>query len=107
MNDWRMQLASDSELSSLFAQFAAGELLESELDLTERQKFVLVYGSLWSIYESAYFARNYGTLGESEWTRFELMMCHQYGLSTKQGMWSGMDRILSPEFRDFAAEECI
>ena len=106
MNDWRMQLASDPELSRMFARFNEGELSGSELDLTERQQFVLFYSSLWSIYESAYFARNYGTLGESEWSRFELMMCQQFGLSTAQGMWPMMDRILSPEFRTYTEENC-
>ncbi|MDA1370815.1 MAG: hypothetical protein O2971_08665 [Proteobacteria bacterium] len=104
LNDWRLQLASDKELTRMFAQFNSGNL--TNLDGTESQQFSFVYGSLWSIYESAYFARSYGTLGESEWIRFEQMMCRQFELVTEQDYWSSMDLLLSPEFKSYAQAQC-
>lgn len=104
LNDWRLQIASDEKLVKMFAEFNAGIL--PDLNLTERQQLIFVIGSLWSIYESSYFARSYGTLGESEWIRFEQMMCIQFERLTEQNSWSSLDRILSPEFRSYTEDQC-
>ena len=40
MNDWRMQLADNPDLSKMFALFNEGQLPGAELDLTQRQQFV-------------------------------------------------------------------
>jgi hypothetical protein len=106
LNEWRLSLASDKELIKMFADFNSGETLE--LDRTEGQQLSFVLGSLWSIYESAYFAQSYGTLGESEWSRFEQMMCGQYEYALAQeGAWeTELRNLLSAEFGDFVEERC-
>jgi hypothetical protein len=78
----------------------------ADLEQTERQQFSLIYDSLWSIYESAYFARGYGTLGESEWTRFRTMMCRQYEDSRAQNYWRNLDMLLSEEFKAYVVSNC-
>jgi hypothetical protein len=107
LNEWRLNLAVNKELAQMFADFNDGAVME--LDRAERQQFGMVMTSLWSVYESAYFAQSYGTLGESEWSRFEQVMCSQYerAVAHKDGLWDReVQRILSPEFRYFVEEQC-
>lgn len=106
LNDWRLELAADSNLTRLFVEFNSGE--EINPDAIERQQIAFIIGALWSIYESAFYARDYGTLGESEWTRMEQMMCRQFdNLPARQGFWDGMlQNQLSTEFRIFVEETC-
>ena len=106
LNDWRLELAADSNLTRLFVEFNSGE--EISWDVNERQQIAFIISSLWSIYESAYFANEYGTLGESEWARMKQMMCRQFDiLLARPGFW---DRVLvsqlSPEFRSFVETTC-
>ena len=107
LNEWRLNLAGNRELAQMFADFNDGAVME--LDRAERQQFGLVMTSLWSIYETAYFAQSYGTLGESEWSRFERVLCSQYesAFAFKKGLWdTEVQMILSPEFRLFVEEQC-
>jgi hypothetical protein len=107
LNEWRLNLAGNRELAQMFADFNDGAVME--LDRAERQQFGLVMTSLWSIYETAYFAQSYGTLGESEWSRFERVLCSQYesAVAFKKGLWdTEVQMILSPEFRLFVEEQC-
>jgi len=106
LNEWRLELASNSELTRMFAAFNDGE--EFDLDRTQNQQLNFVLGSLWSIYESAYFAYSYGTLGESEWSRFEPMMCGQYSVAVARGnFWGiGLTELISAEFKVFVQEQC-
>jgi hypothetical protein len=104
LNDWRLQLASEKELTAMIAEFNAGEL--RDLDQTERQQFSFIIGSLWSIYETAYFANGYGTLGDSEWSRFEQIMCRQYTLAVSQAGWDMLGILLSPEFVQYTEVQC-
>ena len=106
LNDWRLELAADSNLTKLFVEFNSGEDINP--DAIERQQIAFIIGSLWSIYESAFYARDYGTLGESEWSRMEQMMCRQFdNLPARPGFWDGMlQNQLSPEFRIFVEETC-
>ena len=80
-----------------------------ELDQTEKQQVNFIVGSLWSIYASAYFARGYDTLGESEWVRFEQMMCRQFtSAAAHEGFWCGvLLNQLSPEFRTLVEQTCV
>ena len=106
LNEWRLDLASNRELSQMFADFNDREVMD--LDRAERQQLSFIMGSLWSIYETAYFARSYGTLGESEWLRFEGMMCRQYEIAVAQEQfWDrGLQILLSPDFKLFVEEQC-
>lgn len=104
LNTWRLELASNNELISMFDDFIEG--LEMDLSPADDQKLQFVIGSLWSIYESAFFARNYGTMGESEWIRFERMMCQQYISVLDQNYWPRLDLILSLDFREYVEQQC-
>ena len=106
LNDWRLELAADRNLSRLFVEFNSGE--EINPDAIERQQIVFIISSLWNIYESAYFANDYGTLGESEWVRMEQMMCRQFNyLPARPGFWEEvLLNQLSPEFRSFVEATC-
>jgi len=104
LNEWRLQLAADEDLSRLFVEFRKSGV--QGMDEVEVQRFDFLFGSLWSIYESAYFAREYETLGQNEWERHRGVMCRMYDLSVHHEFWSIMQAKLSPIFAEQVAIEC-
>ena len=73
LNEWRMTISESEELSRLYQLF----VFRQTEDLTENEEFRLyiALNHLWGVYEKAYFANEYGTLGPSEWSRFERQTC--------------------------------
>ena len=66
--------------------------------------------SIWSIYESAYFAEFRGVLGAEEWTRFEIAICRRYKTSRTPFDPSGpqsMAGVLTPKFYEYVLSACI
>ena len=105
LNEWRLTLASDPELTRLFTEFYAGGI--DDFDPIERQQFTFIYGALWSIYETAYYARSYETMGTQEWNRYHNMLCQQLTLSVSSGFWTEKTkRQFTPEFLSAISESC-
>lgn len=59
-------------------------------------------------YQSAFYARENGALGESEWKRFEYQMCRQYGRVTASEELARTlkNAVLTDEFWDFITTTC-
>ena len=71
--------------------------------------------TVWGVYESAFYARDRGVLGEEEWMRFSSAICRQYGLNNN--LWSPASGVteatgsslatnVTPLFRDFVESSC-
>ena len=73
LNAWRMHLSSSAELTRLYQALLFDEA--EDLSLDEQYRLLLVVNQLWGIYEKSYYANQYGTLGDSEWTRFNRQTC--------------------------------
>jgi len=104
LNDWRMQQALSPELSLLYANYLSGMPLA--LDQAERQQLLFVLATQWTIYDTAYFAQEYGTLGQAEWARFQNLTCPQYALMNNQQLWEAIGNLISPEFKSFVESQC-
>ena len=76
LNDWRFAGAGDPELAELWVEY--NERGTAGIDDIRRQRLQFYLTSLWSIYEQAYFSRNYGTLGLQESRRFLKVACEIY-----------------------------
>ena len=104
INEWRYQGANSPELTRLFRVFANGEA--NTFTEIERQQFSFYNGGLWGVYESSYYARVYGILGEQEWGRFQGQACTQYQIALPQGLWPSMKNLMSEDFSTHIENEC-
>ena len=102
----------DPEVASLLSEiFQNRAAPESPRDaLIYRQLFEAAF----SIYESAYYAKQKGVLDESEWTRFDLAVCRN--MSNAAPIWERNDSIaflgegirstLTESFVEYAEDHC-
>ena len=65
--EWRMTVASSPELLAAMVKDFNSDTNVSD---SERQGQQFALQAVWQIFERAYFARKYETLGDSEWERY-------------------------------------
>ena len=71
VDEWRATLTLNPEVRATLASLDNGEVLTPD-----QESIRLGRGrTLYSIYERAFWANEYGHVGESEWARFERMIC--------------------------------
>ena len=103
--EFRTLIISDSEVAGLWDAFRRGEADRlSGPDVTRiRQLLILTYEAQ----QRAYYARKYGVLGESEWSRFENQICAQYPrVRTSENITGGLEAVLTPEFWEYVQTTC-
>jgi hypothetical protein len=105
INEWRYQGANNPELTRLFRAFMNGET--NTFNEIEAQQFSFFIGALWGVYESSYYSKGYGILGEQEWRRFETQACLQYQKGLPQGFWPHMRSLVSEEFYTYVETHCV
>lgn len=103
LNDWRANVIRDPEISRLYLTYS--EATTDELSPEDRFRLQVLLTSLWGVYETAFYSRDYGVLGPSEWSRFEVQICGHRGLNLAE--WN---RIVAPrisrQFRTFIEDSC-
>ena len=80
------------------------------LDEAELHQYMTRRISLWSDFENAYFERQRGVLGDTDWSRFYVQICKHYllefevweGITYREGVSSS----LTPEFRLYTENSC-
>jgi hypothetical protein len=92
--DWRMTVATSPELTEAMLKFDDSDITDAERKSVER-----AYQALWQIYERAFFARKYETLGDSEWARYESAICRS---AVSFDVEAALGRYLTTDFVDFA-----
>jgi hypothetical protein len=104
----RDQRASD--MPEIFEKFRVDGL--ESLSAKERFKFFSLVGALWGIYESAYYARERGVLGDDEWTRFFSQICRRIS-GIDEPIWDRDREMgqsiapgLTPIFREYVESSC-
>jgi len=102
LNNWRMTLAGNPELSDNFETLWQGGDWD-EIPKEQRTRLNYFMNPLWGMYENAYFGRQRGIIGDSEWSRWEKVVCQLHHMD--QGMWRRRTRILSDEFLGYL-ERC-
>jgi hypothetical protein len=108
LNDWREFGLMDPKAA---ARFVRSDLVNASVE--EKQIWRTRRLILWANYESAYFARERGILGDEEWIRFETAICRAYAADSfawnyKEENWNPtpIAELLTPNFVEFVLEEC-
>jgi hypothetical protein len=79
LNAWRANVVRDPEISKLYLAYS--DATTDELNHEDRFRLQVLLTSLWGVYETAFYSHDYGLLGRSEWSRFEVQICHHRGLN--------------------------
>jgi hypothetical protein len=105
LNQVAITLARDEELMRLFQYYQDDHLDIDELSNEEWARVRAMVRSILRIYETAYYSTQYGTLGLSEWSRFERQICrHRARLDIVR--WNDIQGVLTEEFANYVAESC-
>ena len=100
---WRSELAHDRDVTRLWQSIFNGE--HENLDETDFERMMQIVANNLNIYEKAYFAREYGVMGQSEWSRFEAP-CRQYEAALLAGLTDILNRIMTPDFIEYLDGRC-
>jgi hypothetical protein len=103
MADVRATIASDPELVRLWAQYVNQEVPD-DLDRESRIRLGLMVGNMIGAIEDAFFARQYGILGDAEWERMQISGCNQFRLTAGTDVARAV--FISPEFEEFLDSAC-
>jgi len=105
LNSWRYEVSNNPESMRLFSEFlneGAGNF-----DNRERQQFEFLNNALRGTYESAYYARSYDVLGESEWSRTEIAVCRQFVVTERHNYWERTTPFFTSDFKEYVELNCI
>ena len=111
LNLWREQLNDDVYLSA--RESAESEGIDS-LSYAQQNKYMNRHLSLWSIYESAFFAYRNGALDNNGWDRFSNNVCRNYDTAVRVGslendklVAGGIGGVLTADFRSYIERNCV
>jgi hypothetical protein len=98
---WRSLILSDRELTRLYVAYTEDGI--ASLDELDRTRAAMLVNNVLGSYENTYFARNYGIVGDVEWTRFQSAACTHFRLARKNGLRLPF---LTSEFKEYLTESC-
>jgi hypothetical protein len=107
LNQWRLSVAADPDLSRMYEAHTRGE--DGDLPVESGFRLQLVINTVWGIYENAYYVNQRGLLGASEWSRFERQICAQYDRNRVSNRWGGTfgsRTLLTEQFVTFVEGSC-
>ena len=111
LNQWREQLNDDEYISAREAAETDGV---DSLSYAQQSKYMSRHLSLWSIYESAFFAYRNGALDNNGWDRFSNNVCRNYDTAVRVGslvndnlMAGGLKGVLTADFRNYIERQCV
>ena len=105
INQIAITLAQDQELSRIFQYYQEEHLDLDELSSDEWYRVRAIVRSILRIYETAYYSNQYGTLGSSEWSRFERQICRHRD-RVDAARWKEVESVLTDEFAGYVDESC-
>lgn len=110
LNTWRETLNDDEYISA--REKAEADGIDS-LSVSEQSKYMWRQLSLWSIYESAFFAYKNGALDLNGWRRFSNNICRNYAGAKRVGslddeslVAGGISGVITEEFRSYVERNC-
>lgn len=104
LNDNRRRF-SEPDMALLVEKINLGEF--ENLKPRERIQLFYLNQAKWALYESAFYSSRRGTLGEAEWSRFELQVCEH--LERDSNVWvqnGSMRDSLTPIFVEYVQSNC-
>ncbi len=110
ISQWRLTMAADPELTSLWTAYVLDGPRESEP--SDDPRLDLLLQTLWGVYEGSYYAYQRELLGEQEWLRFHRQTCARYRFDPER--WDGARQngmvsaklLLTDEFSSFVETSC-
>ena len=103
--EWRTEIVRDRDVARLLDAYTTNGF--DSLDSIDRTRTIQLVANVFNVYEKAYFARGYGVLGESEWSRFQGVICTHY-VRTMQNetLSSVMLSVMTEEFMSYLSSNC-
>jgi len=98
---WRELTITDPNISQLFMTYRNDGI--EALEGTDRGRIGGLINNVMGIYESAYFSRGYGIIGDEEWDRFQSGACIHYGTATYNELSL---RFMTTGFRQYLDANC-
>ncbi len=110
LHAWR-DMASRSEF--IEADLIARTEGLSSIPVQDRRRVILLRFSLWSIFESVFFAYQNGALDQNGWERFGVSICGEYKRDIERGTWShdfgatgGVSDLVTADFLQYIESTC-
>jgi hypothetical protein len=103
INQWRVELAKDPEMTGIWLSQGTPE----KLNEVDQFRLIMLHGSLWGIYEKSYYAQEYGVLGPSEWSRFQIQMCARKADMRAEDWANLASNTLTERFAGYAERLCV
>ena len=97
-----LTVVNDPELSQLWARRRERNL--ESLSNDEFERLAILNRAAWRIYDAAYYSFRNGSLGLSQWQRFENTICSALPLDDE--LWSRTNFAVSAEFVAYVDASC-
>ena len=104
INDMTLVVVQDERLSQVWRKHAANA--DVELDEDEEWIMLALLRIVYRSYEKAYFARDSGTLGEVEYSRFARQACGHMNDPNARDLWDEIASILTEDYSAYVEELC-
>lgn len=105
LNTVRALLVTDPTMAENFQAVDRGEW--ETLSENEQLRVRVLIEMFFGVYEKTYFAKKYGQIGESEWTRFQRQICiFNARAARNEGLTEWIRVVTTAEFFDYIQETC-
>jgi len=105
LNAFRARIIDSRDVANLWNAYRSGDV--ESLDTTDRRRISQLVGMLFGIYEKSYYARQYGVIGSSEWSRFEVQICLQFdSVSRSLILKEYLESTMTEEFMGYISSLC-
>jgi len=99
MIEFRQTIINDPEIARIFNTFI--DYNTTELDDVESTRLRQLLWLVFSVYEDAFYAQEYGVLGEAEWTRFSQQICLNWPRMVSAEFDKALPQVMTPDFIDY------
>lgn len=104
LNTFRISLNSSELLLPIWVKYLDQEF--EDLSRTEEIQMNGIIGTMFGIYEDAYYSYSYGIMGETEWLRFEGRVCENYARVENTAFLQPLNRGITAEFTQYIITKC-
>ena len=101
LNQFNLAMVDDEALADLWL----GDDALGDLDDAAANRLILLNRVVFRIYEAAYFSYRNGSLGGSQWFRFEETICN-VKRRRDRALWEATETILTEEFQSYISANC-
>jgi len=105
LNEVRRMMLEDRDLMLGWQRYLAGEA--EHLGEIDRMRLEYQLNILWADYEKAYYGYRYGIVGDSEWTRFERLICTNAGRLRGNDLKEVVEPQLTGDFNAYVERTCV